>query len=130
MAWSINSVPTTHRIHRLSLQHIPSGENFQKRVALETRNFIRTSYVSRPRGSKNGEGWKIRWNYPAPRSPWIKLFERSLIHRNKGVFRSSSTFLDDCEVRRWSMKSGYIVVAFWSFFDPSVAVQSIHQRNV
>lgn len=45
----------THTIHRVSLQHIPLGENFQKRIALETHNFIRTSYIPRPRGSKRGE---------------------------------------------------------------------------
>lgn len=102
MARSINSVPTTHRIHRLSLPTYSIGWKFSKasraRNAQLYTNFIRF----RALGDRKGEGWKIRWNYLAPRSPWIKLFERSLIHRNKGVFRSSSTFLDDCEVR--SMK--------------------------
>lgn len=135
MAWSINSVSMTHRIHRVFSPTYSIGWKFSKasraRNAQLYTNFIRC----RALGDRKGEGWKIRWNYLAPRSPWIELFERShpSEQRRFQVIVDVSRWLRS--VRRWSMMMSayiyiyiYIVVTLWSFFDPSIAVRSIHQR--
>lgn len=129
MAWSINSVSMTHRIHRVSLQHIPSGENFQKRIALETHNFIRTSYVPRPRGSKRG-GLKNT----------VELSRASIpVNRTFREVSSIGTKAFPGHRRRFSMIAKYEGEVWWAHIsllrcDPSLihrgSIYSSAMRNI